>query len=138
MSSVALGGLCPKIARIRGNFGQTGILPKISVCTRESICPFERPPRAKRWGLHPWSIFFDIMGRFSIFWAKLNFWAKPPQESNRLYSVSGIGSQGSSRRRKLCKAQPISTTISRIPNTVRRQTSLRIRRRLTLLLTCSI
>jgi len=56
----------------------------------------------------------------------------------RLYSASGIGSHGSSRRRKLCKAQPISTNISRNPDTVSRQMSLRIRRRLTLLLTCSI
>src|SRR5260370_37006688 len=56
----------------------------------------------------------------------------------RLYSGSGMGDQGSSRRRKLWKAQPISITMSRIPETRRRQTSLRIRRRLTLLLTCSI
>ena len=55
----------------------------------------------------------------------------------RLYSASGMGSQGSSRRRKLCKAQPISMIISRIPETSKRQTSLRVRRRLTLLLTCS-
>src|SRR2546430_4697133 len=56
----------------------------------------------------------------------------------RLYSDWGMGSQGLSRRRKLCKAQPISTTISRIPETRSRQISLRIRQRLTLLLTCSI
>src|SRR5215469_8529976 len=58
--------------------------------------------------------------------------------NSRLYSGSGMGSHGSSRRRKLCKAQPISITISRIPVIRRRQTSLRMRRRLTLLLTCSI
>lgn len=34
---------------------------------------------------------------------------------NRLYSDWEMGSQGPSRRRKLCKAELISTTISRIP-----------------------
>ena len=57
---------------------------------------------------------------------------------NRLYSDSGMGSQGSRRRRKLCKAQQISMTRSRTPVRKRRQTSLRIRQRLTLLLTCSM
>ena len=57
---------------------------------------------------------------------------------NRLYPGWGIGSQGRKRRRRLCKAQPISIMRSRVPLRKRRQTSLRIRQRLTPLLTCSI